>query len=330
MADGHAGSMVATMSSEEIIVASPFDGTEIGRVPLSHRRRRRSRRGDGEAGVARRRPAALEARRDPRHRRPPAREREEEFARTIAAEAAKPIRTARAEAQRAVGTFQFAAAEARTFAGEIVPLDAIPAGEGKVGFAMRVPIGVVGAISPFNFPLNLVAHKLAPAIAAGCPVVLKPASQTPLSAVALGCAARRRVRPAGRVPARRHGRREHGGQRHRRTPRHRDDHVHRVARRRLGHPRQRTTQAGRTGARQQRPGDHRAPTATGRRRRARSASAGFSHAGQSCISTQRVLVHHDIAEAFTATLVDEVSTLVVGDPLDEATEVSALISTVRT
>ena len=144
-------------------------------------------------------------------------EREEEFARTIAAEAAKPIRTARTEAQRAVGTFQFAAAEARTFSGEIVPLDAIPAGEGKFGFAMRVPIGVVGAISPFNFPLNLVAHKLAPAIAAGCPVVLKPASQTPLSAIALGCAAHRRVRPAGRVPARRHGRREHGRQRHRRA-----------------------------------------------------------------------------------------------------------------
>ena len=80
-------------------------------------------------------------------------------------------------------TFQFAAAEARTLAGEMVPLDASPPGEGKLGFTLRVPIGVVGAISPFNFPLNLVAHKVAPAIAAGCPVVLKPAS------------ARRRCRP---------------------------------------------------------------------------------------------------------------------------------------
>ena len=67
----------------------------------------------------------------------------------------------------------------------MVPLDAADAGEGKLGFTLRVPIGVVGAISPFNFPLNLVAHKLAPAIAAGCPVVLKPASQTPFSAIAL-------------------------------------------------------------------------------------------------------------------------------------------------
>ena len=84
-----------------------------------------------------------------------------------------------------MSTFQFAAAEARTLAGEMVPLDASSPGEGKLGFTLRMPIGVVGAISPFNFPLNLVAHKLAPAIAAGCPVVLKPASQTPLSAIAL-------------------------------------------------------------------------------------------------------------------------------------------------
>src|SRR4029077_3817705 len=95
------------------------------------------------------------------------------------------IKTARVEAQRAVSTFTFAAVAARTLAGEMVPMDASAAGDGKLAFTLRVPIGVVGAISPFNFPLNLVAHKLAPAIAAGCPVVLKPASQTPLSAIAL-------------------------------------------------------------------------------------------------------------------------------------------------
>ncbi|HEY7625572.1 MAG TPA: aldehyde dehydrogenase family protein, partial [Ilumatobacteraceae bacterium] len=90
-------------------------------------------------------------------------ERRDHFASTIAKEAAKPIKTARAEAERAVGTFQFAAAEARKLVGEMVPLDALSAGEGKLGFTLRVPIGVVGAIAPFNFPLNLVAHKLAPA-----------------------------------------------------------------------------------------------------------------------------------------------------------------------
>ena len=112
-------------------------------------------------------------------------ERQEDFARCIALEAAKPIRTARAEAQRAVSTLQFSAAVARSLAGEVVPLEASAAGEGKLGFILRVPIGVVGAIAPFNFPLNLVAHKLGPAIAAGCPVVLKPASQTPFSSILL-------------------------------------------------------------------------------------------------------------------------------------------------
>ena len=253
-------------------------------------------------------------------------EREEQFARTIAAEAAKPIRTARIEAQRAVGTFQFAAAEARTFAGEVVPLDAIAAGEGKVGFALRVPIGVVGAISPFNFPLNLVAHKLAPAIAAGCPVVLKPASQTPLSAVALAALL---VDECG-LPA---------------------EHLHvlcggggTVGNAIVDHPDiamitfTGSPEVGwgiRARAPRKRVGlelGNNAPviidaesdwkTAAGKIR-----VAGFSHAGQSCISTQRVLVHRDIVEGFTSALVDEVSTLVVGDPLDDDTEVSALIST---
>ena len=84
-----------------------------------------------------------------------------------------------------MSTYTFAAVEARKLAGEMIPLDAAQAGEGKLGFTVRKPIGVVGAISPFNFPCNLVAHKLAPALAAGCPVVLKPASQTPLSALLL-------------------------------------------------------------------------------------------------------------------------------------------------
>ena len=142
--------------------------------------------------------------------------------------------------QRAVGTFQFAAAEARTLAGEMVPLDASTPGEGKLGFTLRVPIGVVGAISPFNFPLNLVAHKLAPAIAAGCPVVLKPAS--PDAAVGASRLAELLIDECG-LPAglaqRRHRRRRHGRQRARRPPRHRPDHVHRLARGRLGHPRPR-------------------------------------------------------------------------------------------
>ena len=106
-------------------------------------------------------------------------------ARTICAEAGKPLKAARVEASRAVSTYTMAAVEARKLAGDALPMDASPAGEGKLAFTLRVPIGIVGAISPFNFPLNLVAHKIAPALAAGCAVVLKPAAQTPLSALLL-------------------------------------------------------------------------------------------------------------------------------------------------
>ena len=111
--------------------------------------------------------------------------RHDEIARQISDEAGKPLKAARIEASRAMSTYTFAAVEARKLAGEMVPMDAAQAGEGKLAFTLRRPIGVVGAISPFNFPLNLVAHKLAPALAAGCPVVLKPATQTPLSALLL-------------------------------------------------------------------------------------------------------------------------------------------------
>src|SRR6188472_4323276 len=111
--------------------------------------------------------------------------RHDEIARQISDEAGKPLKAARVETSRAMSTYTFAAVEARKLAGEVVPMDAAQAGEGKLGFTLRRPIGIVGAISPFNFPLNLVAHKLAPALAAGCAVVLKPASQTPLSALLL-------------------------------------------------------------------------------------------------------------------------------------------------
>src|SRR4029079_16754282 len=101
----------------------------------------------------------------------------EEVARLISDEAGKPMKAARVEAARAMSTYTFSAVEARTLAGEMIPMDASQAGEGKLGFTLRMPIGVVGAISPFNFPLNLVAHKLAPALAAGC--ALRPHPATP-------------------------------------------------------------------------------------------------------------------------------------------------------
>src|SRR6266511_937938 len=109
----------------------------------------------------------------------------QELARTLALEAGKPITQALVEVDRAVQTVTFSAVEARTLAGRGVVVDAHPAGVGRRGWTIRVPIGVVGAITPFNFPLNLAAHKVAPAIAAGCGVVLKPPRQTPLTGIQL-------------------------------------------------------------------------------------------------------------------------------------------------
>ena len=253
-------------------------------------------------------------------------ERREEFAQIIAREAAKPIRTARVEAERAAGTFQFAAAEARTLSGDMIPLDAIPSGEGKLGFTLRVPIGVIGAIAPFNFPLNLVVHKVGPAIAAGCPVLLKPASQTPFSSLAL---ARMLIDECG-LPA------EYlqvvtgsGGTVGNALVDHPDIALitftgspdvgwsirARAPRKRVG-----LELGNNAPCIIQADGDWRSAAA-------KIKVAGFSHAGQSCISTQRVFVHRSIAAEFTAELAAHVDSLIVGDPLDDATEVSALIST---
>ena len=207
----------------------------------------------------------------------------------------------------------------------MVPMEGSEAGAGKLAFTLRSPIGVIGAISPFNFPLNLVAHKVGPAIAAGAPVVLKPASSTPLSALALAALLAECGLPDGFLTVTVGAGSTVGD-----ALVNHDDiamitftgspdvgwGIRARAPRKEGRPR----------TRQQRAGDHR----TRRRLAARRAlikTAGFSHAGQSCISTQRILVHESIASQFTAALEAEVQSLVVGDPLDENTDVSALIST---
>lgn len=307
-----------------IEVRSPYDGSLIGRVPACSA-------DDVDRAVAAAR-TGLTATLPPWRRAEILdtaavllTEQRDRFAEIIAREAAKPIRTARVEAERAVSTFRFAAAEARTLAGEVVPLDAAAAGEGKVGFTMRVPIGVVGAIAPFNFPLNLVAHKLAPAIAAGCPVVLKPASQTPFSAIAL---ANLLLDECG-LPAEQLHVVTGGGSSVGNAI---VDHPDIALITFTGSPEVGWGIRGR--APRKRVGlelGNNSPViiaADGdwRTAAAKIKVAGFSHAGQSCISTQRVYVQRSIADEFTAELVDHVEQLVVGDPMDEATDVSALIS----
>src|SRR6476661_8843750 len=177
-----AGEWIET--GEWIEVRSPYSGDLVGRVAKG-----------GAEETKRAIDAAEQAMREPlpAHRRAEILvkvaaqlgRRHDEVARLISDEAGKPMKAARVEAKRAMSTFTFAAVEARKLGGELVPMDASQAGEGKLAFTLRHPLGIVGAISPFNFPCNLVAHKLAPALAAGCPVVLKPASQTPLSALFL-------------------------------------------------------------------------------------------------------------------------------------------------
>jgi acyl-CoA reductase-like NAD-dependent aldehyde dehydrogenase len=311
--------------SESTVVTSPYDGHEVGRVPACS-----AADVDRAVAVAK---AALAGGPLPRWKRAEVldnaarllTERRDEFAAIIAEEAAKPIKTARVEAERAVGTFQFAAAEARTLAGEVVALDAIATGEGKLGFTLRVPIGVVGAISPFNFPLNLVAHKLAPAIAAGCPVVLKPASQTPFSGIRL---AELLIDDCG-LPAEWLHVVTGGGSTVGNAIVDHDDVAlitftgsppvgwgirARAPRKKVG-----LELGNNAPVIIEADSDWQAAVAKIR-------VAGFSHAGQSCISTQRIYVHDEIADEFVAALVKEVSALVVGDPMDEQTDVSALIS----
>jgi acyl-CoA reductase-like NAD-dependent aldehyde dehydrogenase len=312
-------------TGEWIEVRAPYDGELLGRVPAC---------GPEEVDRAvRAAKSALEAGPLPAWKRAEildraaelVSQRTEELARIIATESAKPIKTARVEAQRCVSTFTFAAVAARTLAGDVVPMDASAAGEGKLAFTLRVPIGIVGAISPFNFPLNLVAHKLAPAIAAGCPVVLKPASQTPLSAITLArilldeCGL-----PAGQLNVVTGG----GGTVGNAIVDHPDIALitftgspevgwgirGRAPRKKVG------LELGNNAPLIIEPSADIETVAK------KVSVAGFSHAGQSCISTQRIYVHESVREQFLDALVPLVEGLVVGAPLDERTDVSALIS----
>jgi acyl-CoA reductase-like NAD-dependent aldehyde dehydrogenase len=310
-------------SDESIEVRSPFDGSTVGTVAKGTEQHL-----DQAVAIA----AALHrAGPLPAHERAAVldraarllAERVEEFATVISAEAAKPIKTARVEAARAVDTVSFSAAVARTLGGELIPLDASSAGEGKVGWVKRVPIGVVAGISPFNFPLNLVCHKVAPAIAAGCPVVLKPASATPLSALKL---AELLIDECGLPPGWLNVVPCAGS-----TANHLVEHPDVAMITFTGSPpvgwgiraRAATKKVGLE------LGNNAPvviePDGDWETAAAKIKVAGFSHAGQSCISTQRVYVHEDIAEEFTTALVKEVEALVVGDPADDSTDVSALI-----
>jgi acyl-CoA reductase-like NAD-dependent aldehyde dehydrogenase len=172
------------MTTQQIL--NPYDGSVVGEVALSSEADVRA--AIGRATAVRQTMAQL-----PAYQRGQILDRtanliaqqQEELALLMAQESGKPLRYAKGEVARCVETFIFAADAARSMHGETVPLDAAQGGVGRIGYYVREPVGVVAAITPFNFPLNLVAHKVAPAIAAGCPLVLKPAPTTPLTAVRL-------------------------------------------------------------------------------------------------------------------------------------------------
>src|SRR5215471_4579031 len=172
---------------DPVEVRAPYDGSLIARVT-------QGRKEHAEAAIAAavkafgttRRLPAFERQRVLRQIASGIHERRDEFARTLSQEAGKPIKSARAEVERGVFTFNIAAEETVRGYGEYLPLDWQQTTAGRWGLVRRFPLGPIAGISPFNFPLNLVAHKVAPAMAAGCSMVLKPAPQTPLSSLLLG------------------------------------------------------------------------------------------------------------------------------------------------
>jgi acyl-CoA reductase-like NAD-dependent aldehyde dehydrogenase len=309
-------------TGEWVDVRSPYSGDVVGRVAQAGA-------DEAQRAVA----AADQAMRDPlpAHKRAEILvrvagylgRRHEEVAQIICAEAGKPMKAARVEASRAMSTYTYAAVEARTLTGEMVPMEGSQAGAGKLGFTLRRPIGVVGAISPFNFPLNLVAHKIAPALAAGCAVVLKPASQTPLSALLLAELETEAGLPPGWLnvlvgPASEigdvlvedgrvrlitfTGSSEVGWKLRERAPRKRVNLE-------LGNATPVIVAA-----------DADLDDVA-----SRLAAHAFSFAGQSCISVQRIYVERPAFDGFLARFLPRVKALKVGDPADEETDVGPLI-----
>jgi acyl-CoA reductase-like NAD-dependent aldehyde dehydrogenase len=249
--------------------------------------------------------------------------RHDEVARTISEEAGKPLKAARVEAQRAMSTYTYSAVAARTLAGEMVPMEGSQAGEGKLAFTLRVPVGVVGAISPFNFPLNLVAHKIAPALAAGCPVVLKPATQTPLSALLLAELEEEAGLPPGWLnvvvgPASEIGDVLVEDERVRLITFTGSDSVGWGLRERAPRKKVNLELGNATPAIVLCD----APASTPEK----LAANAFSFAGQSCISVQRIYVMADAWDDFVRDFVPRVESLKVGDPADEETDVGPLIA----
>ena len=304
-------------------IRSPFDGAVIGRIT-------QARREHADAAVAAavkafgttRRLPAFERQRILRSIAKQIAERREEFVRTLVLEAGKPIRSARIEVDRAIFIFNVAAEEATRIYGEYLPLDWQEFTAGRWGIVKRFPIGPIAGITPFNFPLNLIAHKVAPAIAAGCPMVLKPAPQTPLSALLLGECVQQAGWPDGGLNV---------------LPLSNEDADVLVTderiklitftgsvpvgwdiKRRAGKKKVALELGGNAGAIVHADADVEYAAE-------RCITGGFGYAGQTCISVQRILVEFSVYGKFIDYFVAGVKKLNPGDPMQESTDLGPLI-----
>ena len=304
-------------------IKSPYDGSRVGVVTLAGPRQieQAIAASAGAFQVTRKLPA-FERQRVLRSISAKIAERREQFARTMALEAGKPIKTARAEVDRAIFTFSVAAEESVRIGGEFLPLDLQEFTAERWGIVRRFPVGPIAAITPFNFPLNLVAHKVAPAIASGCSIVLKPAPQTPLTALLLAEVVHEAGLPAGGLNV---------------IPTTNEDAALIVSDDRL--KMLSFTGSSAVGWKlKASAGKKKVTLELGGNAAAiihndadldfaaeRCAVAGFAYSGQSCISVQRILVHKSAFDAFLQKFVERVKKLKPGDPLDESTDLGPLI-----
>jgi len=308
---------------DPVEIRAPYDGAVVGRVF-------QGRREHAEAGIAAavkafgttRRLPAFERQRVLRRVAESIAHRKEEFAHTLALEAGKPIKAARSEVERAIFTFTVAAEESTRIYGEYLPLDWQEFTAGRWSIVRRFPLGPVAGITPFNFPLNLVAHKLAPVIASGCCMVLKPAPETPLSALLLAEAVQQAGWPDGALNVLPLSNEDAGLLVT-------DDRLKLISftgsasvgwdiKRRAGKKKVVLELGGNSGVIVHSDADL-AYAAD------RCVAGGFGYAGQSCISVQRILVERSVCSRFTELLVAGTKKLKTGDPLQESTDVGPLI-----
>ncbi len=304
-------------------IHAPYDGSVIAHVVQGrHEHAEAAIAAAVKAFATTRRLPAFERQRVLRRISASMMERKEEFSRTLAQEAGKPIRAARIEVDRAIFTFNVAAEESTRIYGEFLPLDWQEFTAGRWGIVRRFPLGPIAGITPFNFPINLVAHKVAPAIAAGCSMVLKPAPQTPLCSLLLAECVQQAGWPDGGLNVLPLSNEDAGLLVS-------DDRIKLISftgsvpvgwdiKRRAGKKKVILELGGNAAVIVHSDADLEYAAE-------RCVTGGFAYAGQTCISVQRILVEHSVYGKFIDLFVDGVKRLKIGDPLDESTDVGPLI-----